>query len=388
MRVTVEALGLVPGGVGGIETYVRNLLPHLVRLGGPHEFLVIVGCEARGLITSGEPSVREWVVDASMPTALRRFRFVRSVSQWIRVTRSHAQSPPDVYHCTMSFPRPAWGARNMVITIHDLVAEHHPELLKPQDALLMRFFYRFGCRRASKVITISEYYKRTIVNRFGVENDRVDVIHLGVDRNVFKPERGNDEASRIGKEYNLRRPYLLYPAHTWPHKNHLRLLAAMTHLLAEHRIDADLVLAGSQKHGHAAVLRDIERLGLSERVHWIGHVDHLRLAALYRCAAAMIFPSLFEGFGMPIIEAMACGCPVVCSSIDTADDITGDAAETFDPLDSHDISEAIARVLRDDGLRQSLIDRGMRHAAQFSWERTARQTLSVYEQVASEQGRM
>jgi glycosyltransferase involved in cell wall biosynthesis len=176
---------------------------------------------------------------------------------------------------------------------------------------------------------------------------------------------------------------LFFPANTWPHKNHVRLLEALAVLRDTHGLCPGLVLAGSPKGASADVTAAVARLGLERQVRWLGYVDQPRLVGLYRAATALVFPSLHEGFGMPLLEAMACGCPVVCSRTTGTGETAGDAALTFDPTDVSDMAQAIRTLLDADDLRRDLSRRGLDRAARFTWERAGRETIRVYDEVVA-----
>ena len=203
-------------------------------------------------------------------------------------------------------------------------------------------------------MTISRHAAGTLVERLGLAEDRVRPIHLGIDHEVFRP--GNEP----------RGEFLLYPARRWPHKNHARLFEAFARLRR-------------QNPGLELVLTSYDG-SVPEGVRALGHVDRNELVRLYRTAAALVFPSLYEGFGQPPLEAMACGCPVACSNVASLPEVVGDAARLFDPSSAEEIVAAVEDVLAEpDPWRR----RGLERAAGFTWEKTAREHDAVYEELAS-----
>jgi glycosyltransferase involved in cell wall biosynthesis len=268
----------------------------------------------------------------------------------------------------------------MVVTIPDLNFEEFPDLWTFNQRTMLHVHCRLGARLARRIITLSEYARQCIVNRYRVPEDRIDVAYCGVDRDLFRPEKEPEEE---GPHPWPPGPFLFYPANTWPHKNHPRLLEALAILRDRHGLKAALVLTGAEKHGHRDMLAAVERLRLTDQVHWLGYLSRRQLAACYRAATALAFQSLHEGFGIPVVEAMASGCPVVCSGTTATGEIAGDAALTFDSRNAEEMAAWLARVLIDQGLRRDLRERGLRHAAGFTWERTARETLRVYDRIAA-----
>jgi len=219
--------------------------------------------------------------------------------------------------------------------------------------------YGWSLRRARRVIAISQHVKETLVERMEIEADRVDVIHLGLDHDLFQPN---------GAE--ARRPFLLYPANPWPHKNHERLFDAFRRVRRA-RPELRLVLTGT----------GLERLPPHpEGVEVRDRVPREELAELYRTASALVFPSLYEGFGQPPLEAMASGTPVAVSAAGSLPEVCGDAAIYFDATSVDEIAEAIVAVLERPG---HLVERGLARAAQFTWDATARRHDEVYRRLAA-----
>jgi glycosyltransferase involved in cell wall biosynthesis len=210
-------------------------------------------------------------------------------------------------------------------------------------------------KRSRLLIAISEHARQTLLDRYQLPPERVRTSHLGIDHSRFTP---NDSE---------REPFLLYPANRWPHKNHERLFGSFA-IVQRERPDLRLVLTGQ---GH-------ERARLPERVESRGHVSADELVALYRSAACLVFPSLYEGFGLPPLEAMACGCPVACSNATSLPELCGNAAEYFDPLSVEEMAAAILRAL--EGRH---VARGLARAAEFTWEACARAHDAVYREVSA-----
>ncbi len=383
MRIALEALGLIPGKVGGMETYVRNLISGLTRFNTAHDYLLLIGHEAEGTFRGASRTLEEFVADTSMPPWCGRSRYCQSAWHLAAIVKKLKSWKHDVLHCMMTLPKPPWGAKHMVLTIHDLNFEFLPDLWGRGQALAMRTFCRLGARVAEKIITDSHYTKQSIADRYGVPEHRIEVVYLGIDREMFSPDLGETVAAEALAQFQLPENFILFPANTWPHKNHPRLLRALAILRDEYRLAPYLVLTGAERQGHARMLETMANLRLEERVRWLGYVARHELAALYRRAHALVFPSLYEGFGIPVVEAMASGCPVACARIGATGEVAGGAAMTFDPASPADIAESIAKVLTNEELRRDLVARGLERAAAFSSNRMVRETLRVYEHIGS-----
>lgn len=190
--------------------------------------------------------------------------------------------------------------------------------------------------------------------------------------------------SAFRERYGLPVRYVVYPANFWPHKNHLRLLQAWQQLRDEVALaDYKLALCGAKERGHNAILTWLAQLSLADTVVLLGYLPAADMPLLYAAASLMVFPSLFEGFGLPILEAMAAGCPVACSNTTSLPEIAGDAAIYFNPLDPSAIAQSIFALLSNEDLRRAFIARGLSRASKFSWEECAKQTLAVYLEVAT-----
>jgi glycosyltransferase involved in cell wall biosynthesis len=268
----------------------------------------------------------------------------------------------DVLHYPLTVPVPRFAGQS-VVTLHDLQHVELPSFFSRAERTYRRVAYERAARRASVVVTPSEHAKEMAVERLGLDPERVVVAPHGVDHARFSPAEAE------------RKPFLLYPANLWPHKNHTRLLEA----LARAESDLELVLTGNDYGRRDELLAQADRLGVGGRVRHLGFVAHDELPALMRGARAMIFPSLFEGFGQPPLEAMACGCAVASSVHGALGEVCSGAVLEFDPLDVDSIASAIDRLAADDALVGDLAARGPEHAAPYTWARSAELHLGAYE---------
>jgi glycosyltransferase involved in cell wall biosynthesis len=283
----------------------------------------------------------------------------------------------DLIHHPFNYLNPAGCRVPAVVTFVDIQQEYHPEFFTEQVLRWRRVHYRRASREASRIIAISDHVKRTIVERYDVSTEMIDVIHLG-HGSEFRPIEDSASLETVRRKYRLDRPFMYYPAGTWPHKNHKRLLAAVK-LLKERRLfDGMLVLTGIKMQAHREVISEIERLGLKRDVVVLGYLPESELPCLYNLARVLVFPSLFEGFGIPLVEAMASGCPVVCADVTSIPEIVGDAGVYFDPLSVEMIADRVWAVWSDDVMRTAMVRRGLERAKLFDWEQTARKTVASY----------
>jgi glycosyltransferase involved in cell wall biosynthesis len=230
-------------------------------------------------------------------------------------------------------------------------------------------------------MTVSEASKKDIVNFCGIPEDRVVVTPNGVDFDIYYPRDKDAALAQVQQRYGVRAPYILYVSRIeHPGKNHVRLIQAFGHLKASLGIPHQLVLAGSPWSRAKEVQRVAAQSPFSKDIAFIGFVDAADLPALYSAADLFSFPSLYEGFGMPILEAMACGTPVTCSNLSAMPEVAGDAGLLFDPYSEEDMSNTMERMLTDANFREQCIQKGIERCRQFTWANTARKTLEVIQQ--------
>ena len=353
VRVGISLLTLAPGDLGGSETYAAQLVRALGRV-GTLDYVVFVPQRAKDM--AGELRAIEV---ADPPAGTRGPSRIPLMALAARRTRDVGDEleAADVVHYPLTVPIPGTDAPT-VVTLHDIQHRDLPEFFGPARRSFRRIAYDRAARAAEAVVVPSEFVRRRAFDVLGLDPTRIHVVPLAIDHAVFTP--GDEEPERM----------LLYPARPWPHKNHPRLFEAFS-ALRETRPRLRLVLTGG---GH-------ERLGaLPEAVESLGVVTRAELAALYRRATCLVFPSLYEGFGLPPLEAMACGCPVAASNVGAMPEVCGDAAVLFDPTDIEDMTRAIVEA---DSRRDALRAKGFARAAQFTWDETARRHEAVYREAAA-----
>jgi glycosyltransferase involved in cell wall biosynthesis len=267
-----------------------------------------------------------------------------------------------------------------VVTIHDCIHLLFPQYLPNRLALSSaRYMMRNAIRRSAVVLTVSEASRRDIL-RFYPEADpeRVHVVPNAIDP-FLVDDPGAEERERVRERYQIRGRFILYAGNIKPHKNLDRLIAAFGVLKQEARHeDLRLIIIGDEVHRYPSLRRSVEGAQVRNDVRFFGFVPDRTLAVLYRLAAVFAFPSLYEGFGLPPLEAMACGTPVVTSNISSLPEVTGDAALLVDPYSVQDIARGLDRALCDEGLRAEMVSRGFARAQRFSWEASVRAIHAVY----------
>jgi glycosyltransferase involved in cell wall biosynthesis len=282
----------------------------------------------------------------------------------------------DIFHGPIYF-LPAAVSCTRIMTIHDLMFYRHPEFLPRDFTQFFDSIVRQSIKRVDHVVAVSHYTKNDIVDLLGVSEDRIHVIENGVSEH-FTPVRDEERLTRVLKKYGLDRPYILFVGTMETKKNLVGLLNAYEELKKNESIDEILVVAGSMKWAYREFSRLVKEKDLEKDVLCTGYIDQEELPALYSACRLFVFPTLFEGGGIPPLEAMACGAPVVTSSVTAVPEMVGDAAVLVNPRNFHDIARGIFEVLTNDDLRNYLVMKGFDRAKQMSWNRTARKVIELY----------
>lgn len=365
MHIAIDARTVTPH-FPGIGRYVSNLLRALPPIMAPGEELTV-------LVQPDAPADDKATIRVrGGPFSLRQ--------QW-EVPRALHRLRADVYHSTY-FLMPYRPGLSTVLTVYDLIPILYPEAVSRRARWLFPYLLRLALRAAQRVIAISTATKEDLYRVAEVPENRIDVIPLAPDPR-FVPQPGSVIA-RLRERLGLPSRYALYVGSNKPHKNLARLIEAWG-LVSKTPEAAGwaLIIAGVWDPRYPEARQRAQALGLQDRVRFLGPVDEADLPALYGGAGLFVFPSLYEGFGLPVLEAMACGAPVVCSDRASLPEVAGDAALLVDPTDAEALAGAITRLLTDEDWRQEMRRRALVRAAEFSWERTARMTLAVYRELAT-----
>ena len=348
--IGISLLTLNRAAAGGTLTYAHELVRTLARVGE---------LEYRVFVPSTSPDAGDGLpatIVRAFPAASTRFGRVAGLAlvtlapgRLQRVVRPHEL---DAIHFPLTAMFPQLDSPPAAVTVHDLQHEAFPAFFSRGQLTYRRHVYGRAVRHSRIVITVSEYVRGEVIERYALDPERVRAVHLAVDHERFTPDgRGRADGE----------PFLLYPANFWPHKNHERLFLAFA-LARRERPELHLVLTGAD-HGQRPLPPGVESRG---------HVSVEELVELYRTAAALVYPSLYEGFGIPCLEAMACGCPVAASRAASLPEVCGDAAVYFDPRSPEDIAQAIDAVLGNPP------SGGIERAALFTWEQCARSHDALY----------
>ena len=284
---------------------------------------------------------------------------------------------PDVFF-TPTHYAPRFSPTPTVISIMDLSFLFYPELFKKNDLYQLRNWTAYSAKKAKRILTISKFSKNAIIKEYGVPEERVVVTYPGLKESFTKTPQAFT-MNRIKSKYGISDKYILFVGTLQPRKNIVRLIEAFS--LIEPK-DTDLVIIGKKGWLYEEILAAPKKYGVLERVKFLDYVPDEDLPVFYEHALCFVLPSLYEGFGLPVLEAMRYNCPVIISNTSSLPEVGGDAAVYIKPEDVSDIAEKIKKVVMSEGLRKEMIEKGKKQAAKFSWEKTAKETLDMLTNIA------
>ena len=374
MRVGIFVV-MVGRAAAGPETYEHCLVKEIAALDRETEYHVFclnpIAAKAFQIDQENvhfhvvRPSIRWIGMSAVLPVLLKRARL-------------------DLLHAT--FTPPPICPVDYVFTMHGSVTFTHPEFYSPLIRLRLNHLIRRGLKKARLILCVSRFVQDEIRELFKISQDRLVTVYHGVGSG-FRPLRQDFVRETLRRRYGIERPYILFTGKLHSNKNIVRLIEAFQRAREEAKQDIQLVLAGRKVWGSDGIDETIQRLRLSKDVLLVGHQSHEHLPTLYNGAMAFVFPSLWEGFGLPVMEAMACGAPVIASNVACLPEVTGGAALLVDPLSTDAIAEGMYRLLTDEEKRLELSRRGLARARCFRWDRAARRTIDAYRQSLGLPGR-
>lgn len=382
MNVGITTFG-ADGGKSGISQYVINLLNQFALAENGAHFDVIVYEDEQSLFVPPAMHFTALCLSGRWRHPVLNIAWHQlALPRWCRKRGYDVLFlPAGNRRLPFSAPCPTVG------TVHDFSSLHVEGKYDPARVLYITRVLPLFIRRLTRVLTVSESSKRDIVEYAGVPEDRVHVTPLAANRDLYYPRDRQSALARAVSKYGLRPPYILYISRIeHPGKNHVRLIRAFARLKESEALPHQLVLAGSDWMRADEVHGAAEMSGYADDIVFTGFVPTEDLPDLYCGADVFVFPSLYEGFGLPVLEAMCCGIPVACSNISSMPEVAGDAALLFDPYDEEAIEEALRELLTDPELRAYYAQRGLERSQRFTWSVTAARTLDVL-RAAAEEGR-
>lgn len=377
MRIGIDYTAAVRQG-GGIGRYTRNLIRALAEKESRYQYTLFV---AGGW--SEEDRMRPWPANFRLRSVPLSDRWMHVLWQRLRlpVPIQAIIGPLDLFH-SPDFVLPPTGRTPAILTVHDLSFMRVPQYFVPGFRQYLQSAVSRAAQRARHILADSASTRRDLIELMSIESNRVSVLYPGVEAR-FRPVRDNAELAKIRSQYKLPERFILGLSTLQPRKNFDGLIKAFRILLAERedtlRIgDLHLVIVGGKGWMYEETMALVQGYGLEQRIHFPGFANDSDLPAIYSLAEVFAFPSWYEGFGIPVLEAMACGVPVVAADNSSLPEAVGDAGLLVDAADIHALAEALAQLLTDQLLRARLIQNGYQQAQRFSWEEAAQQLLSTY----------
>jgi glycosyltransferase involved in cell wall biosynthesis len=371
MRFAVDAHA-IGCHLTGNEVYVRNLLDSFAVLDGSSEFIAYVAAD----------EAKEWVPEHFLQRCVARNPFLRLGYD---LTRKLYQDRPDLVH--VQYTAPLVCPVPVVVSVHDVSFFEHPEFFTAFRAAQLRWTVRRTIRRAARILTGSEFSRQAIARTYGVDAEHIIVIPNAA-ASMFRPLARETAAAAVRSRFSIPGPFLLTVGDLQPRKNQLGLIRAFAELIrAQPQLPHRLVLAGKETWFAPRICKAAATSGVAERIHFTGFVSDQDLLQLYNACDVFVFPSFYEGFGLPVLEAMACGRAVACSNAAALVEVVDAAALLFDPHSTEQMVRALLDLLLDAELRARMERIGLQRAARFSWRLTAQETLEVYYGVADARAR-
>ncbi len=366
----------------GIGRYVRELIHALAALDSQNSYRLFAAGATRQSLPSVPGPNFSW-----HPTRITPLWFARIWHRFqIPLPVELFTGRVALYHATDFTLPPTLPGTRTLLTVHDLSFVRAPETASPVLKAYLDQVVPRSVRRADHVLADSQATKDDLIELYGTSPEKITVLLSGVNAQ-FKPVTDPARRAAVRERYQIPAgcPFIFSVGTVQPRKNYARLAEALAQLGPSHQ-DVHLVIAGGRGWLESPIYRAIDKLGMGDRVHFTGFADDEDLPILYSDAAVLAYPSLYEGFGFPVLEAMACGTPVVTSTVSSMPEVAGDAALMVDPYDVPALSDALRRLLSDSALRADLITRGFEQASRFTWERSARQLQTIYQQLLDDEG--
>lgn len=373
MRIGIDAYDVNVERKAWAKTYVTNLLLNLAKIDTDNDYLLYLPRPLRK--------------DFPIRQENFKYRILCSPKLWtiwtqVRIPLDLMFQKPDILFLP-SHSLPRYHPCKTVVTIHDLAFLTFPAYFKAKDRIIQRKITSYAIKNADRIIAVSHSTKRDIIKYYHVNSEKITVIYHGGGE-IRRPISDSDKIEEVRQKYNLPTRYILYLGVLQPRKNLARLIKAFDSLLKDQKIAQGLVIAGKKGWLYQDIFDTVKRLKLQDKVSFTGYIPTNDLPMLLAGADLFVLPSLYEGFGLPVLEAMACGTPVITSNVSSLPEVVGNAAILIDPYNIKEMADAIYRVLHNENLKSEMVRKGLKQAKKFSWEKTARKTLEIYKEVARE----
>lgn len=360
MNIAIDARMILHSGIG---TYTRNLVTNILDIDKSNTYILLGKKEA---LSKYAQKSNVSITEFHSPIYGISEQVIEPLKLW----------NVEFLHCP-HYNIPVIYEGEMIVTVHDLIHLLFPQFLKSRAAYFYaKSLFKLMAIRAKKIIAVSENTKADIVNYLGVKEDKVVVIYNGVSE-IFKKDASQEKCEKLRHKLNLHAKYILNVSNMKKHKNIETLIEAYSKLRKK-GIKQKLLLVGGKEERIKELQIYAEQLNVAENIVFLQNIDFEDLPLLYQICDVFVFPSLYEGFGLPLVEAMASKVPVVTSNVSSMPEVVGNAGITVEPNDADSLAEAIEKVISDSKLRENMIKMGIKQIEKFNWQNTARKTLDVY----------
>jgi glycosyltransferase involved in cell wall biosynthesis len=371
MKIGIDATTIGTGD--GASNYMYNLTKNLLLIDKNNDYLIY----CRGQVPEGLQAINSR--GQFKVSTLKNRRLCEQV--WLSL--KFPFDSLDVLHCCWSLP--LFYPKRSILTVHGLSWRIMPEIFPTSHRLYWKFATERTAKKAKRLIAISEWTKQLLVKDMGISERIIDVVHHGVDPEIFFQIQDSSKIDELKTKYKLPDAFILYVGSILPVKNVPTLIKSFSRLVSRKEFKHyHLVIAGAKAWGYQSAYDLVKNLGIEEKVIFTGFFPAEDLPTLYNSAELYVLPSFFEGFGIPIMESFACGTPVITSNVSCLPEVAGDAALLFNPQNVDELADAMAKVLSEHPLRETMVEKGTKRAKEFTWKRAAEKTLKAYEKAFSE----
>jgi len=399
--IAVDLTPIQSGGAnGGAKVFVLELLKRLSYLMPEDHFLLLTASwnndelslldshNMRRLCVTGGSAVHF----PKLPGGRFSQIVVRRMKKlWRRIKRKSpsfkgilSEHGVDILFCPFTAPTYAEPGIKLVSIVYDFQHRDYPQFFSREEIDGRDSFLEDVRARADRIVCISETVRQSAIKHLNIDSDKSQAIHISIQSRLDTQLDKTEVSSALNSIGINQRPYMFYPANFWPHKNHKMLIVAYSMFLARHpECNLDLVLTGALEM-QQALMKDASRIGLSGRIHFLGFVPSDKLQAIWQGCDFLVYPSLYEGFGIPVLEAMTFGKPVICSNVTSLPEVAGDAAIYFDPRIPESIAECMEKIAFDKGLQQKMVARGNKRVSEFSLDDMANEYMNTFHAVLNE----
>jgi len=374
MRIAID--GRMGDTSGGIGVYIRELISHLAYIDKKNQYFIIVNKHGDA---SFIPSADNFTILVSSIT--RKHYFIKDLWNLFFLPFLLKVKNIDIYF-NPRYVLPIFkGNIKMVVTMHDMIAIMFPEIWPGISGFRIRNYIKYSSQRADIIVTISNWAKKDIVRILNVPKNKVKVTYNGINKKLFKPIPDLSLQSLVKRKYGIRKKFILSVGPLGARKNHDRLIDAYSILPKCIREDYQLILTGEKKGTYDNLLEKASKICPVDDIVFTGFIPEEEMPTMISAASLFVFPSLYEGFGIPLLEAMACGTPILASNVSSIPEVVESAALLFDPYNVNEMANAIDKAINDKDLRQKLVRKGFKQIKKYSWENTAKEILGVFEEV-------